>query len=123
MENIELETGVVENECEYEDALQELDLEELLSKCTIELNTEEVQNLKLNKTKVQNGINDISYEVGRIVGLCNCGMNIKDATDFVLQLKLNEDTIKHNQELQRMNNENAIEVSSINANTIEKNSI
>ena len=115
MENIELETGVVENECEYD--LQEIDI------CTIELNTEEVQNLKLNKTKVQNGINDISYEVGRIVGLCNCGMNIKDATDFVLQLKLNEDTIKHNQELQRMNNENAIEVSSINANTIEKNSI
>lgn len=108
MENKNLELGVVEDNdnvemINEEEVIDIENLKEILNeKCTVNADVEELNSLKLNKKKFKEGLEDISLICGQIVGLNSIGVDVKSATDFILQLNINRETIKHNLEISQM---------------------
>ncbi|GEM_PF-4716147 len=75
----------------------------------IPIDTSNLDGVKLNKKKFQEGLDDSSYYAGVISTLMNSGISAQDCMTWVL----NDQTLKANKELQALVNENNIAVAKI----------
>ena len=89
--------------------------ESLQQEYFLPLDLDNLEGKKYDKKAFQKGINDISEICGKICALTNVGISTQDALSFMI----NEKTIEHNIENQRLINENNIEIAKIQAVKIE----
>lgn len=75
----------------------------------VQLNTEDVKDIKLNISEFQAGVDSMSFLSGQYSVLQSVGIEPASCIDIIL----NRETIVHNQTLQRMNNESAEKIADI----------
>lgn len=95
----------IENCCDYENEEQnnQMDLvEDILSELmSVELDTSDLEGIKIDKTEFAKGVKTVSKIAGMYSCLRNVGMDIDSAVGFIL----NERNIEHAQKMQKLINE------------------
>lgn len=81
----------------------------------IPIDISNLDGVKLNKKKFQEGLDDFSYYAGVISALTNSGVSSTDAVSWVLNGK----TLASNKEMQEIINTNNIEVAKIQATKVD----
>lgn len=99
---------------------EEMNLEDLLGQLSaeippIQLDDDTMEGI-CNSEAFGKGIGNVVEVCGSITALVNCGVSVKDAMDYILTTA----TMKHNYELQVLNNEYGLEIAKHQAIQLEK---
>lgn len=92
-----------ENELIENKVISEEELIELLNETVIEIDTEELNGLKLDDVEFKKGLVDVSRIAGQFIGLKGVGMTSSEALDVLVNMQnidfnraMNKDTIEGN---------------------------
>ena len=115
----DLEALDLEDVNEEESSPMEL-LEDILSDLmSVELDTSDLEGIKVDKTEFVKGVKGVSKIAGMFTCLKNVGMDTDSAVGFIL----NERNIEHAQKMQKLINDNQKEVANITKLNIENSQI
>lgn len=107
-------------ECTCQD--EEMNLEDLLGQLNsippIQLDEETMSDI-CSSEEFSQGVFNVLEVCGSITALVNCGVTVEGALDYILTTA----TMKHNMELQKLNNDYGIEVAKNQSVLIDKNQV
>ena len=89
-------------------------IEESIPEVTVD--TEEVQNISLDKKEFEKGIKSVSYFCGQYSALKNVGVDNGSCIDIIISLM----NSKHNLEMNKLSCDNNVEISKIQQIQMEK---